>query len=123
MARAGRARDMFCHSQKSWAAILDGEVFAKGKVRVDAAVKRVNREGLAFWWSVERLLGISAKSIWIGVNNAKYLTAECPPDPQTPQLVFGPELATILHVLVLLIAFSLNSRNARSDYRCRRVLH
>ena len=60
MARAGRARDMFCHSQKSWAAILDGEVFAKGKVRVDAAVKRVNREGLAFWRSVERLLGISA---------------------------------------------------------------
>ena len=55
MARAGRARDMFCRSQKSWAAILDGEVFAKGKVRVDAAVKRVNREGLAFWWSVERL--------------------------------------------------------------------
>ena len=55
---AGRAADVFCHSPESWAAMWDGEVFAKGKVRVDATVERREEEGFAFWqlkWSVVRL--------------------------------------------------------------------
>lgn len=52
---AGRAADMFCHSLESWAAMWDGEIFVKGKVRADVTVEWVNKEGLAFWqlrWSV-----------------------------------------------------------------------
>ncbi|KAF8139026.1 hypothetical protein EV363DRAFT_1154334 [Boletus edulis] len=54
----GKAVDGFCHSPESWAAIWDGEVFDKGKVRVDATLEWMDREGFAFWqmrWSVLRL--------------------------------------------------------------------
>lgn len=56
---AGRAMNMFYHSPESWAAIWDGKVFGKGKVRIDATVDRVDKGlGLAYWqlrWSVVRL--------------------------------------------------------------------
>ncbi|KAG9317888.1 hypothetical protein JVU11DRAFT_2117 [Chiua virens] len=57
---AGKAANMFCHSPESWAAMWDGEVFAKGKVRVDATLERVEKMGLglAFWqlrWSIVTL--------------------------------------------------------------------
>jgi len=54
----GRAVDVFCHSPESWAAAWNGEVFAKGKVKVDATGEWVDKEGLKFWqlrWSVVRL--------------------------------------------------------------------
>lgn len=55
----GREYDLFEHSPESWSAVWDGEVFAKGKVRVDAKMEWVERAaGLAYermQWSVVRL--------------------------------------------------------------------
>lgn len=56
---------MFCHSAASWTAMWDGEVFAKGTVKVEAVVVEQQREdlvvldpGVKFYqivWSVIRL--------------------------------------------------------------------
>jgi len=40
--------EMFIHCPESWNGIWDGEVFAKGQVRVDARLDRVERTGLAY---------------------------------------------------------------------------
>ncbi|KAG8219065.1 hypothetical protein J3R82DRAFT_4821 [Butyriboletus roseoflavus] len=56
---AGKIFDMFQHSPESWNAMWDGEVFTKGKVRVDTRIESVKRTaGLAYnrlQWSVVRL--------------------------------------------------------------------
>ncbi|KAG6373878.1 hypothetical protein JVT61DRAFT_6031 [Boletus reticuloceps] len=54
----GREFDMFMHCPESWNAIWDGEVFAKGKVRADARLGQVERNGLTYFrlqWSIVRL--------------------------------------------------------------------
>ena len=56
---AGKIFQVFQHSPESWSAMWDGEVFAKGKVRVDVKFELVERAaGLAYnrlQWSVVRL--------------------------------------------------------------------
>ena len=56
---AGKILQVFQHSPESWSAMWDGEVFAKGKVRVNAKIEFVERAaGLAYnrlQWSVVRL--------------------------------------------------------------------
>ncbi|KAI9569264.1 hypothetical protein HD554DRAFT_2092421 [Boletus coccyginus] len=54
----GKVIEAFCHSPESWAAVWNGEVFAKGKVKVDATGELVERERFTFWqlrWSVVKL--------------------------------------------------------------------
>ena len=56
---------MFCHDAQSWAALWDGEVFARGSVKVEAEVVEQERDdlvvlepGVRFWqlvWCVTRL--------------------------------------------------------------------
>lgn len=57
--QSGRAMEMFQHCPESWNAMWDGEVFSKGKVRVDAKIELANeRAGLMYnrlQWSVVRL--------------------------------------------------------------------
>ncbi|KAH7928246.1 hypothetical protein BV22DRAFT_1005227 [Leucogyrophana mollusca] len=50
--------NMFCHSPDSWKSLWDGDVFAKGVVRVDAEVREFTVKDSKAWmlvWSVTRL--------------------------------------------------------------------
>ncbi|KAH9839180.1 uncharacterized protein C8Q71DRAFT_748368 [Rhodofomes roseus] len=46
-------QQMFCHSPESWRGLWDGNVFAKGKVKVQVALKEARERMLL--WSVTRL--------------------------------------------------------------------
>ena len=55
----GRKFDMFQHCPESWSAIWDGEIFAKGSVRVDVKLERLETTAAPEYhqlqWSVVRL--------------------------------------------------------------------
>ncbi len=60
---SGMTTTMFCHSPQSWQELWDGQVFAKGTVRVEVDLQMSNRSDLAlketpfYWlvWSITRI--------------------------------------------------------------------
>jgi hypothetical protein len=52
---------MVCHSPESWRELWDGQIFGKGKVKVDAVITNTKRDDLhretfyMLYWSVTRL--------------------------------------------------------------------
>jgi hypothetical protein len=60
---SGMTTTMFCHSPQSWQELWDGQVFAKGTVKVEVDLQMSNRSDLAlketpfYWlvWSITRI--------------------------------------------------------------------